>query len=301
MIQKQLAAELPFPHLPSPLETMLRLSSQESVWRGVKLKHYLLPPWEINQVATTAYTVSVQLSPAITIESSSGDRRHSMQFVPDDICVSPTGVSLSARWQQELEIIVVGLEPEFMAEAVQDQVDPDRIELMLQLGGKDPFIKATCLALRDELQQGCPGGSLYGETLGTALGVHLVTHYATSHPHSPLADDELPSGRLSQVLDYINAHLDGDIRLSTLAAMLDMSPFYFCHLFKRLMGISPHQYVILQRVDRAKLLLKQRDRSIADIALECGFGNQSHLTKQFKKQYGITPKKYRDQRYGQLG
>lgn len=298
MPQKQLATELSlhsFPPVP-----MLRLSSQEASWKGVKLKHYLLPPLEINQITTSSYNVSVQLSPAITIDAHSGDRMRRVQFVPDDICISPANVSLSARWQQELEVIVVGLEPEFMAEAVRDHINPEQMELMLQLGGKDPFIKATCLALRDELQQGCPGGSLYGETLGAALGVHLVTHYATSQLQ-PQSYDEFPARRLSQVLDYINAHLDGDIRLSTLAAMIDMSPFYFCHLFKRLMGISPHQYVIQQRVDRARLLLKQSDHSIADIALECGFGNQSHLTKQFKKQYGVTPKKYRDQRYGQLG
>lgn len=301
MIQKQLAPELSFSTFPSLLEHTLRLSSQASLWRGIKLKHYVLPPSEMNDVITTSYNVSVQLSAPITIESSSGDRTHQVQFVPDDICISPVNTSLSARWQQDLEVILVGLEPEFMAEAVQDYVDPDQMELMLQLGGKDPFIKATCLALRDELQQGCPSGSLYGETLGTALAVHLATHYATVKPRPSIQDVELSSRRLNQVLDYINAHLDGDIRLTTLATLLGMSPYYFCHLFKRLMGISPHQYIIQQRVERAKLLLKQPDRSIADIALECGFGNQSHLTKQFKKQFGITPKKYRDERYEQLG
>lgn len=301
MTQTQLPAELSFPSLSSPLPTLLRASSQETLWKGVQFKHYLLPPSEIDQVTTTAYTVSVHLSPPTVIETNSGDRAQTTQFVPDDICVSPTDVSLSARWRQDLEIVVVGLEPEFMAEAVREHVDIDRLELMLQLGGKDPFIKALCLALQDELQQGYPGGSLYGETLGMALGVHLVTHYAVAKPQPPLYSDEFSSRRLNQVLDYIHTHLDGDIRLSTLAAMIGMSPFYFCHLFKRLMGISPHQYVIQQRVERAKLLLKQSDRSIADIALECGFGNQSHLTKQFKKQYGLTPKKYRDQQYGQLG
>ena len=60
------------------------------------------------------------------------------------------------------------------------------------------------------------------------------------------------------------------------------------------MGISPYQYAIRQRVERAKRLLKSKDLAIADIALECGFANQDHLTKMFRRLTGITPKAYRD-------
>jgi AraC family transcriptional regulator len=73
----------------------------------------------------------------------------------------------------------------------------------------------------------------------------------------------------------------------------DISPTYFASLFKRAMGISPHQYVIQQRVERAKLMLSKTDLAIADIALQVGFSSQSHLTQQFKRLTGITPKQVR--------
>jgi AraC family transcriptional regulator len=94
-------------------------------------------------------------------------------------------------------------------------------------------------------------------------------------------------------LDYINEYLGQDIKLTDLAALVDMSQFHFSHRFKQAIGVSPYQYLLQQRVERAKQLLKQTERSIVDIALECGFSSHSHLSKQFRQLTGITPKAYR--------
>ena len=89
--------------------------------------------------------------------------------------------------------------------------------------------------------------------------------------------------------------MEQKLKLEDIAQMLGMSQFYFSHLFRRSMGMAPYQYVIQKRVERAKQLLRQRDLSIADIALECGFAHQSHLAKYFKQHIGVTPHKYRKQ------
>lgn len=107
--------------------------------------------------------------------------------------------------------------------------------------------------------------------------------------------------RLQQVLDYIQTHLDSaeptlrerELSLAELAEVINVSSTYFASLFKQAMGISPHQYVIKQRVERAKVMLKKTDFAIADIALQVGFSSQSHLTQQFKRITGMTPKQIR--------
>jgi AraC family transcriptional regulator len=99
--------------------------------------------------------------------------------------------------------------------------------------------------------------------------------------------------QLQQVLDYINTHLNRDLSLVQIAGVINISPTYFASLFKRATGISPHQYVIQQRVERAKLLLSKTDLMIADIALQVGFSSQSHLTQQFKRLTSMTPKQIR--------
>ena len=99
--------------------------------------------------------------------------------------------------------------------------------------------------------------------------------------------------RLQQVLDYIQTHLDRDLSLAELAEVINISPTYFASLFKQAIEVSPHQYVVQQRVERAKLMLSKTDLAIADIALQVGFSSQSHLNQQFKRLTGMTPKQVR--------
>ncbi|MEG4942592.1 helix-turn-helix transcriptional regulator [Microcoleus sp. F4-D5] len=75
-----------------------------------------------------------------------------------------------------------------------------------------------------------------------------------------------------------------------LAGIAQLSPYYFSRAFKQSVGISPHQYVIQQRVERAKQLLLQGNMSLYEIAIACGFTHQSHLTRHFKRLTGVTPK-----------
>jgi AraC family transcriptional regulator len=83
------------------------------------------------------------------------------------------------------------------------------------------------------------------------------------------------------------------LALAELASVINISPTYFASLFKQAVGISPHQYVIQQRVEQAKLMLSKTDLAIADIALQVGFSSQSHLTQQFKRLTGMTPSQVR--------
>ena len=99
--------------------------------------------------------------------------------------------------------------------------------------------------------------------------------------------------QLKPVLDYIQTHLDRDLSLAELAQVINISPTYFASLFKQAMEITPHQYVIQQRVERAKTMLLKTDLAIADIALQVGFSSQSHLTQQLKRLTGMTPKQVR--------
>jgi AraC family transcriptional regulator len=103
----------------------------------------------------------------------------------------------------------------------------------------------------------------------------------------------LTHAQLQQAVDYIHTHLDRELSLEQMAAVIHISPTYFASLFKHATGISPHQYVIRQRVKRAKSLLLKTDLTIADIAFQVGFSSQSHLTQQFKRFTGMTPRQVR--------
>jgi AraC family transcriptional regulator len=92
-----------------------------------------------------------------------------------------------------------------------------------------------------------------------------------------------------RVIDYIDAHLDGDVTLADLAALVHMSPSHFSVMFKRSVGMTPHQCLIAQRIERAKTLLGDGRKLITDIALECGFANPSHFSATFRRLVGTSP------------
>jgi len=103
----------------------------------------------------------------------------------------------------------------------------------------------------------------------------------------------LPPWKLRRLYDYIEAHLDQRIRLEDLAVVVQLSPFHFSRVFKRATGISPYQYVRNRRLERSRELLSTSDLPIAELALVCGFSNQSHFTVAFSKAMGISPMRYR--------
>ena len=105
----------------------------------------------------------------------------------------------------------------------------------------------------------------------------------------------LPGYRLRRVLDYIGDNLAEDLTLGQLAAVVDMSPHYFTELFKKSTGQTPHQYVLLQRIERAMKHLTCVDCSIVEVGVEAGFPNPSHFARAFRKLVGMSPSRFKSE------
>ena len=98
---------------------------------------------------------------------------------------------------------------------------------------------------------------------------------------------------LRRVIEYIQANNDGNISLATLASIARVTPHHFASLFTKATGLSPHQYVLRARIERAKLHLQDDTKSIADVSRLTGFRTQEHFTKVFRKIVGETPSNFR--------
>ena len=102
------------------------------------------------------------------------------------------------------------------------------------------------------------------------------------------------TGRLRAVVEYIEEHLAAGLTLGQMAAVARLSPYYFARQFKRATGLTPHQYVILRRVERAKQLLPAgTGLSLAEVAARAGFSDQSQFSHHFKRVVGVTPGQFR--------
>jgi AraC family transcriptional regulator len=129
--------------------------------------------------------------------------------------------------------------------------------------------------------------------MATALSAHLLRYYSTRNHQFREYENGLSKQKLKQAIEYIQEHLGENLSLSEIANELGISQYYFCHLFKRSTGMSAHQYLIQQRIEQAKHLLKQPEQTITAIALDCGFANQSHFAKYFRQYTGVNPKQFR--------
>lgn len=93
----------------------------------------------------------------------------------------------------------------------------------------------------------------------------------------------------ARMLDDLQARLT----LGELAGLCGMSESHFARAFKRTTGVPPHQWLLSQRIEKARALLKDSTVSISEVALECGFADQSHLTRMFARHLGVTPATWR--------
>ena len=110
---------------------------------------------------------------------------------------------------------------------------------------------------------------------------------------SPVARGGLAPWQARIVKTHIDTHLDGSLRTKDLARLVQLSSFHFCRVFRVSFGRSPHAYVTRRRIERAQGLILTTGRTLGEIALDCGFADQAHFTKIFRRHCGESPGEWR--------
>ena len=158
---------------------------------------------------------------------------------------------------------------------------------------RDPVVTGLGRALLHAEEMGQPLGLIYAESVGLAIVTRLISSSLGIAPPRPPREG-LAKWRLKRALEYIEARLAEAITLADMASVTGLTPMYFAAQFRVATGLRPHEYLLLRRIERAKILLATSDVPLVDVAFTVGFQTQSHFTAVFKRFVGIPPGAWRE-------
>lgn len=241
-------------------------------------------------VGERGYIVALQLKAIPFIEQFLGNKKVSSGS-------HPLGGVSAINLQEEPAVLLPHPFDALVLYATQDALDEvayahraPRVErLAWPLGAFDPVVYHMGKAFLASLEQPHHASKIFLDHILHALNCHLVCSYGRMNLSPSEFRGGLSSLQMRRATELLTAHLDGDIALQRVAEACDLSVSHFARAFKKSFRTPPYRWLIERRVDKARDLMKNSRLPLADIAIQCGFADQSALNRSFKRIHGVTP------------
>jgi len=159
----------------------------------------------------------------------------------------------------------------------------------------DARVSALVAAVNAERIAGFPSGRLFLDSVEHALAAALVDGRSIRRRFVQTYRGGLTSTRLGRVVELVYARIEDELTLDELAESAGLSTAHFSQAFHKSTGESPHRFVLRQRVERAKEMLRAADLRVLDVAVACGFKTQQHFARVFRQMCGASPTEYRQE------
>src|SRR3984893_17791599 len=290
--------------LPGNIPSRVALSSVGTNWNDIVVEQHDFSSIELADVMFKRHVVAINIGHSTTWEFKKEEpfRRFKAR---GPISFFPSHQPISGRLNVEeglfVNVLFLALSPVFVSRvAVGLEMECEHIELIEQRRITDPTLHHIAQALLAGVQTGAALDRMYGEGLSTALAVHLLREYGAAVLEPKRQYGRLPREKLVRAVEYIQDQLDTDLSVAGIAQAVGMSPHHFTRVFKESTGQSPYQYVVDARVRKANELLTTGNFTISEAARHVGFADQSHLTRHFKRVFGLPPKRLLSRRRPQI-
>jgi AraC family transcriptional regulator len=185
--------------------------------------------------------------------------------------------------------------PRNALDAIADYADAPRIGDLNHkpMAVDDTTISSLGMAMLSALSHPDQASQLFIDHVLLAVGVHVAQAYGGMRPLSRPVRGGLAAWQVRRAKEIFSGNLDGSVPLKEVARECRLSVSHFSRAFRRSMGVAPHSWLLARRVQVAKEKLRDGRLSLFDVALVCGFADQSHLTRVFTRMVGVSPGAWR--------
>lgn len=280
--------------IPAAPENSVLLSSVNLGWRGLTVELHSLAPTELPEHFVDGHRLMVAVQTGEPIPFEWKEKSHWKRKIlkPGDFSLQTHGELNAPRWFENLKILAIALKPDFVENIFQDSL-PEKISFQERRCETDETIAHFAARFKAELENSTYAGRLYGESLAMAFALHLLERHGDFSNKLKLPHGKLAASQLRRAFEFVHANLAEDLSIEEIANEAYLSAFHFARLFKNTLGFTPHQYVLQNRIERAKRLMKKAPGlNLTEIGLAAGFFDQAHFTKTFKRATGATPKTF---------
>jgi len=273
---------------PSPREII-------GVTENLRLSLISDQPGIVEFAGTPRVVVSLHVGTSVAVDCRRGGERHRGTTIHGDLEIIPP--NLAGVWELKSRdtALVIGLKLRVLEHIVEESGgDPSKLRIFNRFQARDPQIEHIGWALKAEMESGYPSGRAYTDALATGLAARIVRNHSSSARAPRVMKAEMPGRKLKAILGYIEDNLGRDLGIEEIAGVAGLSVSHFKTLFRKSLGMPPHQYLLRRRVERAAMQLRSGNLPIGQIALENGFCHQSHLALHTRRVLGLTPQALRN-------
>ena len=256
---------------------------------------------EVNVLESgTEPRVSVQHQPALMMALRTGSievgsRCSEMMrftFGAGEMCLVPRH---DETWLRTDDLHYLYLSVDISDAALAAACDGTKVDVELRRVGKlvDARVGALAAAVNAERVAGFPSGRLFLDSVEQAMAVALVKDRAVRHRLVQISRGGLGPARLRRIRELVDAKMEDDLSLDEMAQSVALSTAHFARMFRKSTGETPHQFVLRQRIERAKAMLRAPNARVLDVAVACGFKTQQHFAQVFRDVCRVRPTEYR--------
>jgi len=281
--------------IPEWIPGTMTMDSSRRDWKGLTLKGYHYDRQDAAIPPMRDYMIVAYDGQPTSMRRSSGGPWQSATVGKGKISLLTRAEQSTWSWAEPIIVRHIYLSHDGLEQTALTVFgrDPQSVEIDDHIAADDPLILNCFQMLENELKCGELGQRLMVDALRSQIAVHMLRNYArirmTSDASSAFSESER-----RRIIEMIEDRLSEDISLDDLADAVGRSAFHFSRQFKSEFGIAPYAYVIRKRVAKAQEMLRQSKTAHKVVALECGFADQSHFCRTFRKVVGTTPAKYQN-------